>query len=441
MLSFFLIGLASPSAEAFCGTYVGGADSEFFNEYSQVAIVRKDNQTTLTIVNDIQGTFDDFALVIPVPEVLAEDDLHVIDPTVFDRLDQYSQPRLVTYECSDFDEANSTDSGWVLDSEPSEEDDPAVEIEAQYIVGEYDIVILSAEESGALFTWLNDNGYQVPGQSIDLLQEYLDGGSYFLAAKVAASAGIQSGDTLSPLQLSYETDVFGLPIRIGTLNSKEEQDLVIYAINEYSEGRVNISNYDEFALEDECMWETQGEEFGAFVGNEFSEAWGAMDGAAWMVEYSWGGGGCDPCTGTPPNGDDLISLGVDEELIHYSDYYFTRLHARYTAEQVTQDLTLYQSGILDQSQIRYIEYKWEMEDRFPVCGMGMVEEPGSCDPQAPELEEEDNPDLSNGDDFDADSAQASDAGCGGCNAGGGALLGMWVLGAGALLRRRREDGE
>ena len=53
-------------ASAVCGTYVGGAGSEFFNEYAQVAVVRSGEKTTLTIVNDIQGTFDSFALILPV---------------------------------------------------------------------------------------------------------------------------------------------------------------------------------------------------------------------------------------------------------------------------------------------------------------------------------------------------------------------------------------
>ena len=34
-----------------------------------------------------------------------------------------------------------------------------VTIEAQYTVGEYDILILSAKQSGGLETWLTENGY------------------------------------------------------------------------------------------------------------------------------------------------------------------------------------------------------------------------------------------------------------------------------------------
>jgi hypothetical protein len=37
-----------------------------------------------------------------------------------------------------------------------------VTIEAQYTVGEYDIIILSAEQSDGLATWLDANGYRLP---------------------------------------------------------------------------------------------------------------------------------------------------------------------------------------------------------------------------------------------------------------------------------------
>ena len=37
-----------------------------------------------------------------------------------------------------------------------------VTIEAQYTVGEYDILILSAQQSSGLETWLRQNGYRIP---------------------------------------------------------------------------------------------------------------------------------------------------------------------------------------------------------------------------------------------------------------------------------------
>ena len=438
MLSLLLAQLALPTASAFCGTYVGGVGAEFYNNYSQLAVVRDNNQTTLTIVNDVEGNFDSFALVIPVPEVIPEDKVNVIEPELFDRLDAYSQPRLVTYTCEDFEER--MDTGWDFDSGsdvPENESDPEdVNVEALYIVGEFEIVILSATQSGSLFTWLNDNGYQVPGQSQDLLQEYIDGGSYFLAAKVAADAGIESGDTLSPLQFAYTSDAFQIPIRIGTLNAKEAQDLVVYAVSDYQNGRVGISNsiYKEFSIEDECMWDpVDDQSFGDYYAEQFTNGYEETEDGAWTVEYAWGGGGCDPCSGTPPDASDLIALGVNEDLVHYSDYFFTRLHARYTPAQATEELMLYQSNLTDQMQYRYIEYKYELEDRFPICGQGMSADPGSCDVEDDNESSSDGPSAPDG----YTTTEAGNTGCGGCSSGDSLALGAWLMGLWGLTRRRK----
>lgn len=435
MFTLLITQLLLPTANAFCGTYVGGVGSEFYNTYSQLAVVRDNNQTTLTIVNDVEGDFDNFALVIPVPEVIPEENVNVLEPELFDRLDAYSQPRLVSYICEDFEE--QLDTGWALDSNedaPENGGGEGVNVEELYIVGEFEIAILSATESGSLFTWLNDNGYQVPGQSQDLLQDYIDGGSYFLAAKVASDAGISSGDKLSPLQFAYDSDAFQIPIRIGTLNAKEAQDLVVYTVSEYQNGRVGIANsvYKEFSIEDECMWDSlEDQSFGEYYAEQFTNAYEETDSGAWTVEYAWGGGGCDPCSGTPPDASDLVALGLNEDLVHTSDYFFTRLHTRYTPAQATEELMLYQSNITDQEQYRFIEYKYELEDRFPICGVGMADEPGSCE----------NPDESSepsNENTDTGENTNTDQGCGGCSsrANGGMTLGIWLIGLLGFARQR-----
>ena len=144
------------------------------------------------------------------------------------------------------------------------------------------------------------------------------------------------------------------------------------------------------------MWESEGEECGYFVSNQFKQDYDQDDSAAWMVEYAWGGGVRDSCSGTPPNRERLVSLGLNSELVHNSDYYFTRLHDRCTPQQATEELMLYQTNILVQSQVRYIQYEPYLEDRFPVCGFGMVEVPQTCEEDFPEPSSE-IPDLESDD--------------------------------------------
>ena len=426
-LSAAVVALMAPSsALAFCGTYVGGAGSELYADVSEVAIVRKGTKTTLTMANDVHGDFSEFAVVLPVPEVVQEDMVNVVDPAVFDRLDQYSEPRLVEYVCEDFEE--QADTGFLFDAGGGDGGDGGsggVDVEAEYIVGEYEIVVLSAEQSASLFAWLDENGYSVPAESQTMLQEYIDSGMYFLAAKVYEDAGVEPGDTLSPLQLIYDSESFSIPIRLGTLNARGPQDLIVYAINSYDDGRVAISSYPELEIEDECLWSEQADEdFGAFYVRLFEQTWEANDKAAWVTEYAWGGSGCDPCTGTPPDEQDLYTLGYEQDYRTVYDVYFSRLHMRYTADQAKTDVGLYHTGLDEQTQQRYIRHESYLEDLYPHCELGWDPTPGSCDPE----------DETSDGDFVFDD-EDDEGGLFGCSASGTAAVGLWALVALGVRRR------
>jgi hypothetical protein len=398
MFSVPALALLSPTAHAFCGNYVGEAGASLVNTASEVAIVRQGSHTTITMASDFETDVADFAVVIPVPEILTEEDVKVVDPDLFATLDQYSGPRLVAYSCDELypetssggglgcrDYAmmqDSAESGY--DSDDTEYSDVAVE--ARFVVGEYEIVVLSAEESASLLGWLNDSGYAVSADAGNMMQEYLDAGSYFFAAKVNTDLIPEGQEKLSPLRFSYESEVFALPIRLGTVNSPGVQDLVIYALTDAEAGRVAIANYDEAEVEDECLFRGE-QDFGDFYEDRFDDAVG--DEPMWVTEYGWyvtpWVAACDPCPPTeiaqPMDVNDLAALGFffDDPEYPQAEYYFTRLRMRYTPQQAVEDLTLYISGITDNTQQRYVQYESYMESLYPVCVEGWVEEdPGSC---------------------------------------------------------------
>ncbi|MEL6342100.1 MAG: DUF2330 domain-containing protein [Myxococcota bacterium] len=401
MLLFWI----SAAAHAFCGNYVGEAGADLVNTASEVAIVRQGGRTTITMSNDVVTDVNDFAMIVPVPVVLGEEDVKVVDPDIFDALDGYSGPRLVTYTCEElYPETFSGGGGFGCQEFELavQEDNSAgfdgggwdVQIEEQFIVGEYEVTILSAEESSSLLSWLNDNGYAVADDARGLIQEYLDAGSYFFAAKVFLDRLPEDQDVLSPLRFSYTSDVFALPIRLGTLNSAGSQDLVAYVLTDVDAGRVGISNYPEAVVEDECLFEGQPEDFGVFYEDRFSEAVDT-DEASWVLEYGWRVepwvAACDPCPPTeiaePMDVSELETLGFETGAASLDSgawfdgpsYYFSRLRMRYTPEQATEDLVLYTSRMTDNTQHRYIQYKDYLEFEFPICGKGYVtDDPGSC---------------------------------------------------------------
>jgi len=92
-----VVAATSVAAYAFCGFYVSGSNKKMFNDATQVVLMRDGTRTVLAMQNDYRGPVEDFAMVVPVPVVLKEGDVKVIDKAVFDRLDSLGSPRLVEY--------------------------------------------------------------------------------------------------------------------------------------------------------------------------------------------------------------------------------------------------------------------------------------------------------------------------------------------------------
>ena len=377
-----------PEARAFCGFYVGKADSNLFNQASQVVMVRHGDKSVLSLMNDYQGEPSDFALVVPVPEVLQKEQIHIGDREIFKKLDEYSSPRLVEYFDSDPCEVIRPMAGMVaapsgLRMQTAERASAqakalGVTIEAQYTVGEYDIVILSAKQSDGLETWLQENGYKIPVGAHRALEPYIRQNMKFFVAKVNLKERRATGlSFLRPIQFAFESPKFMLPIRLGMINAQGPQDLIVYALTE--NGRVEATNYRTEKL-------PTGENLPEYVQPKFQDFYKAMfnkqvdDNAmrAVFTEYVWNMGWCDPCAGPPLSREELRSLGVfwlDESqppgapamLYRRGPMYggampvmMTRLHVRYTADSFPEDLVFQETGDQENYQARYVlQHPWK----------------------------------------------------------------------------------
>ena len=245
-VAIFILGIKP--ALAFCGFYVAKADSSLYNQASQVIIARDKDRTVLTMSNDYQGDVKDFAMVVPVPVVLSEEQVHIADPKIIERLDAFSAPRLVEY--FDKDPCNPLDGIHRLFNDPTASS-PAkkksavslgVTVEEQFSVGEYDIVILSAKESDGLETWLIQNDYKIPEGAKELLQPYIRQNLKFFVAKVNLKEFDSNGfENLRPISIAYESPKFMLPIRLGMMNASGDQDLLVYLLS--PKGQVQLTNY------------------------------------------------------------------------------------------------------------------------------------------------------------------------------------------------------
>ncbi len=368
---------AAGGAVAFCGFYVAKADTKLFNKASKVAIMRDGNRTVITMSNDYQGSPKEFAMVVPVPVVLEEGQIHVTDNAIVDHLDAYTAPRLVEY----FDEdpcqpvvyemarpsAAAASDGAAL---RRKKDSLGVTVEAEYTVGEYDIQILSAKESGGLATWLFENGYRLPEGAEATLGSYIKQGTKFFVAKVNLKEQAKTGlKYLRPLQIAFESPKFALPIRLGTVNAAGKQELFIFALTR--NGRVETTNYRTVKL-------PTGMDVPVYLKNEFGEFYKAMFAEqveresenAVFLEYAWDMNWCDPCAADPMTADELRELGVywleggdgGQSITRRrpvpsggpQDVFVTRLHVSYDAAHFPEDLLFKTTGERENFQGRYV---------------------------------------------------------------------------------------
>ena len=365
--------LALNTTFAFCGFYVAKADAKLFNKTSQVILVREGNRTTVTMASDFQGDVKDFAMVIPIPEVPDREDIKTVRKNIFEILDSYSAPRLAEYydqnPCYDyyktyaFSESRSLKLSVVTDSNMMMEKEEKVKIEARYEVDEYDVLILSSEESSALESWLIDNDYKIPKGASQVLQPYIKSGMKFFVVKVNLDRLKKSGATdLTPLQMTFTTDKFMLPIRLGMANANGDQDMIVYAITK--SGRVECTNYrtTKIPTNADVPLFVQ-DDFGSFYKGVFDKHVVREGKRNVFLEYAWdvspqNNVKCDPCVGTPPAKADLQEAGVF--WFSYNPYnernkaFFTRLHVRYNLQDFPQDLFFQITPNTESFQGRYV---------------------------------------------------------------------------------------
>jgi hypothetical protein len=363
LLTIIAVVCFAPTAWAFCGFYVAKADTKLYNQASQVVIARNGDRTILTMANDYQGDVKDFAIVVPVPVVLQKDQVHVGDPEIIERLDAFSAPRLVEYfdqnPCMPPPRAGGR-PGRLRFKAPAigaavDESALGVTVEAQFSVGEYDIVILSAKESNGLETWLNRNGYRIPRRANQLLRPYIQQNMKFFVAKVNLEEFEKAGyQFLRPLQMAYESPRFMLPIRLGMMNAETEQDLIVYVLS--PKGQAEITNYRTVNVSSDA-------ELPVFVKDEFADFYKAMFQTAYtreekkvaFLEYAWNMGSCDPCSAEPLNPEELKKAGVFWlSSGQPNDVFITRLHVRYSRDKFPEDLMFQETSNHQQFQGRYI---------------------------------------------------------------------------------------
>jgi len=397
-LPFLLVLLIPVMARAFCGFYVAKADSKLFNKASQVVLARDGNRTVLTMANDYEGEPKDFAIVIPVPTVIKKEAVQVVDKAAIDHIDAYSAPRLVEYFDDDpcqrvmYDLAMPAPGSAAKMQHGDGGKALGVKIEEKFSVGEYDILVLSAEQSDGLETWLTTNGYKIPKGAGPVLGSYIKQNVKFFVAKVNIARHEAGGFAyLRPLRVEFKSPKFMLPIRLGTVNATGPQELFIYTLTR--KGRVETTNYRCVKLSSDLEVPLYvRDEFPRFYRDLFARAVQREDMRVLFTEYAWDMGWCDPCAADPMTNDELRKFGADwlrgkgPDRPEEGQIFLTRLHLRYDREHFPEDLVFQETGDKETFQGRYImRHPWKGKATCPDAKKYLADQPKARETEAQNL--------------------------------------------------------
>ncbi len=355
--------LFAPAAQAFCGFYVARADGELFNKASTVVYTRVNDTSVITMSSDYRGEPSDFAMIVPTPSVLDRSQVKTVRSATVAHLDRYTAPRLVEYLDGDPCEpeilyeaapVTAAEGGPTRKERRDGARALGVTIEREFAVGSYDIQMLSARQSDGLAEFLRGGGYKLPDGAEAALEGYITMGMKFFVAKVNLSRhSAKAAQELEPLQLTFRSKDFMLPIQLGKLNGDGPQDLIVLALTR--KGRTVLTNYMTKEIPSDVN-------VPVFVAQVFPQFYRAMfdkaagNGGAFL-EYAWDMAWCDPCADDPLTLAEFQELGVGwlrKADVATPNVFATRLHIRYGPDGFFEDLKFAVTDDHENFQGRYV---------------------------------------------------------------------------------------
>jgi uncharacterized protein (TIGR03382 family) len=393
--------LARPLPARACGAYIA-SDPETLriNDALRFVIVRDGTRTSVSVENTYRGPLSEFAILFPVPVVLHAGDVQTLDHSVFDAIEQATSPRLTTYRRDPCDRDAGAGGVASVAAAP-------VTVQSAFVVGEYEVVVLSATEAAALETWLADHGYKLPPALTAQLAPYIASGSSFFVARVDPTkvTFVDGRAELSPLRFDYDGPEFSLPLRLSAVSSPGIQDVLVHVLAKARYQAANRPNA-EVASTDHRLVEAEALAFERYHARQL-EVMLQLEPGAVVTEYE---------NVSPLDDAVMTAVGAGPSS---TPWHLTRLHLRVDRDAPLDDLVLQQAPA-DRAGTVTPTYSFYPEKVAP-CGGPSAPIAVPAAPAAPAAPE-------------PAPRHASGCGCGATDPGGALALVLIVLG---LQPRRR----
>ncbi len=332
--------LVSGGASAFPGFFVAKDAKPRVLRSGQVVILEGKGATAVTVAADYMGPMKPFALVLPVPDDVKLDDVHVLKGAVMNHLEALTAPRFHVFWEQDPCDPGPVEQEWqrdltvkgarALGKEKLMELPRKLQIETEpeFAEGSYTFKLAPGGSADALIGWLKKKGYQAPASLKKELAPAISRGMKFLVAEVDVDRLELLGDggaVLAPIRFVTHMPYRDLLSRLGLVNVDGKQDLIVYTI--HPESRFKVKNVKTTPAPTNLEVEMSAAEGAGGLKERPGEFYAALQdrvlekqGTAVLTEYVWSTKECgEPCVRSPLTLQTLLSLGGDALEANVSD--------------------------------------------------------------------------------------------------------------------------
>lgn len=299
-----------PARSHACGGFF--CSSQPIDQAGERIVYGLERDGTLTMAVQIQysGDDDDFAWILPVP---APPEISLGTDALFDALGAATNPVFVTDSvtegtCRSYPRCVYSDGstaytggcgfggggggGWtggyvdaaasppppaLADGGGAPPPDIGVTVFSQGPVGPYDTVVLGSTSAAEVVTWLREHDYDVPSESVPLLEAYEGSRQIFVALRLASNPETRQ---IRPIVLRMTTEEACLPIRLTAIATVPNMPITAYFLGETGVVPFNYSTAEP-DLADLGFWRGT-----RSYANAVDEAVDALGGQAFVTEYA-----------------------------------------------------------------------------------------------------------------------------------------------------------
>jgi hypothetical protein len=230
LLASVAIGVARPARACGGGVVTREVAGTVGNAQRIVVSIHAGVTDVVTQIG-VPETTEDYGALLPVPAEPTLDP-NPVPASELDALDRATRPRIYL---SSGGGGSAEESGCLCGleeaagegSKSSRGGDASVNVSSPVDIGPVTAVVLSAEDGGAVTTWLGDNGFAIPVGDQALVDEYAGPGRYFIALKRNDSAATGAPTSIG-VHFTLPMEHGELPLRFARLGAASEVTFTVF---------------------------------------------------------------------------------------------------------------------------------------------------------------------------------------------------------------------